>query len=86
MILICLPAYILAAALRSETLYTAAEAVSGIWLAILTVKAGKAIFGGTTARAALALVFSMIAAVTSFYILKNLGLIPPSIFRFLMFM
>ena len=85
-ILLCLPVYLLAAVLRNETLYTIAQGVSGVWLAILTIKAAKTIFGGTTARAALALVFSMTAAVSSFYILKNLGLIPPSIFRYLMFM
>jgi len=85
-VIFCLPAYILAAILRSETFYTAAQALSGIWLTILTIKAARTLFGGTAARSALALIFSMTAAVSSFYILKNLGLVPPSIFRFMMFM
>ncbi|MFA6434651.1 MAG: hypothetical protein WCW52_08145 [Elusimicrobiales bacterium] len=84
--LLCLPVYALAAALRSETLYTAAEAAGGLWLIVLTVKASKAVFGGTTARAALTLLFSMLTAVFSFYMLKNLDLIPAEIFRFMMFM
>ncbi|MEI7481281.1 MAG: hypothetical protein WCK75_02915 [Elusimicrobiota bacterium] len=84
--LICLPASLLAAITRNETLYTAAEFAGGIWLMVLIIKAAKAIFGGTTVRSTLTLLFSMTAAVLSFYTLKNLGIIPSSVFRFMMFM
>ena len=85
-ILLCLPVYALATALRNETFYTAAEAAGGIWMAVLTIKAARTLFGVTTVRAALALVFSLIAAICSFYMLKNLGLIPSAVFRFLLYM
>jgi hypothetical protein len=85
-LLICLPVSVLAAVLRNETLFTAVETAGGIWMMVLTIKAAKAIFGPTTVRAALALAFSMIAAIFSFYILKNLGIIPHAVFRFMMFM
>ena len=84
--ILCLPASALAAALRNEKLYITVEAAGGIWLTILTIKAAKAVFGGTTVRVVLALLFSMVSAVFSFYMLKNIGLIPPAIFRFMMFM
>ncbi len=83
---ICLPASLLAAFTRNETLYTAAEFAGGIWLMVLIIKAAKTIFGGTMVRSTLTLLFSMIAAVLSFYMLKNLGIIPSSVFRFMMFM
>lgn len=85
-LLLCLPVSVIGTALRSETLFTAAEAAGGIWLMVMTIKAARAIFGATAARASLALMFSMAASVLSFYILKNIGLIPPAIFRFMMFM
>ena len=83
---ICLPASLLAAFTRNETLYTTAEFAGGIWLMVLIIKAAKTIFGGTMVRSTLTLLFSMIAAVLSFYMLKNLGIIPSSVFRFMMFM
>jgi len=84
--LICLPASLLAAVMRNETLYTAAESAGGIWLMVLIIKAAKTIFGGTMVRLTLTLLFSMAAAVLSFYALKNIGIIPSSVFRFMMFM
>ena len=84
--LLCLPVSALAAVLRNEPLYAAVEYAGAIWMMVLTMKAAKAVFGGATARAALALLFSIITAITSFYILKSLGVIPPAIFRFMMFM
>lgn len=84
--LLCLPASSLAVALHNEALFTAVEYAGGIWMLVLTIKAAKAVFGVSTARVTLALLFSMIAAVSTFYILKNLGIIPSSFFRFIMFM
>jgi len=85
-ILICLPVSFLAAALRSETLYLAAETAAGLWLTVLVIKAAKTVFGGTIARTAPVLLFSFLISVLSFYILKNLGVIPPEIFKFMLFM
>ena len=81
-----LPVVALATALRNEPLFTAAECAGGLWMMILTIKAARTFFGGTTARLTPALLFALLAAMSSFYILKNLGVIPPAIFRFIMFM
>ncbi|HBB66578.1 MAG: hypothetical protein A2X28_05300 [Elusimicrobia bacterium GWA2_56_46] len=85
-VLICLPVSFLAAALRSETLYLAAEAAAGLWLTVLVIKAAKILFGGTIARIAPVLLFSFLTSILSFYVLRNLGVITPEIFKFMLFM
>jgi len=84
--LICLPAAFLAAGLRSEELFITAALLSAVWTLYLTAAAARSLFGGTAVRAALALLLSAAAAGLSLYALKNIGVLPPEIFRFAMFM
>lgn len=84
--LACLPLSFLAAGLRSEPLFLAAEFAGAVWLLVLTVKAAGALFGGAAARSVLALLFSSAASAAVFYLLKNLGAIPGGMFRFMLFM
>ena len=84
--LICLPACFLAVRLRSEQLFIVTALAAALWTLALTIKAAKFIFGGTAVRAALAMLFAAPAVTISFYILKNIGVIPAEIFRFMIFM
>jgi hypothetical protein len=84
--LICLPACFLAVRLRSEQLFIVTALAGALWTMVLSIKAAKFLFGGTAVRAALSMLFAAAAVMISFYILKNIGVIPAGIFRFLMFM